>query len=377
MKTSKYIIRKIIIGVGIALCLMFIKSCNVHAYVVIQNTGSQGDDRPVLNQNAINNPTTMYYDGITNMGVSPWLFSLSQYWYQDNLNGNYMYINADYSVRIDIPQDSLAFNIYNNDSRNTLIEENLRCAVDGLGYGYDGTYQPEITNFNVTFNQYVVEATARSLLIRVRFNYKQQLSKTYTGGYNMSCWFDRIPSNGLFTQIAGGDTNGLVQTWYYNNRFDVVVSVDQLSAGLNGIQSSIDTTNDKLDDLNKNLTDETSPNLNGLENAAGWLKPGPVDSIINLPLTLLNNLQTNLGNTCNPVVLTLPYIDKDITLPCVSALYKQIDGLDVWFQGVGVIAAAVILYKYFIYLYKKVDDTLTLRENTMEGYFDESLWGGM
>ena len=146
-------------------------------------------------------------------------------------------------------------------------------------------------------------------------------------------------------------------------------------------QSTIINQNETIinnqNQINSNLTDETPPNLNGLENSAGWLQPGPVDSIINLPLTLLNNLQTNLGNTCNPVVLTLPYIDKDITLPCVSALYKQIDGLDVWFQGVGVIAAAVILYKYFIYLYKKVDDTLTLRENTMEGYFDESLWGGM
>ena len=33
MKETKYIIRKIIIGVGIALCLMFIKSCNVNAAV--------------------------------------------------------------------------------------------------------------------------------------------------------------------------------------------------------------------------------------------------------------------------------------------------------------------------------------------------------
>lgn len=376
MKESKYIIRKIIIGVGIALCLMFLKSCNVHAYVVIKNNGAPGDDRPVLNQNAINNPTTMYYDGITNMGDGPWLYSLSQYWYQDNTNGNYMYINADYSVRIDIPQDSLGFDLYFNDSRNTLLEENLRCAIDGLGSGYDGTYPPEITNFKVTYNQYVVEATARSLLIRVKFNYKQQLSNSYTGGHNMSCWFERIPSNGLFTQIVG-DTNGIVQTWYYNHRLDAVVSVDQLTAGLNSIQSSIDITNDKIDDVNKNITDETAPNLNGLQNSAGWLKPGPVDSIINLPLTLLNNLQTNLGNTCNPVTVTLPYVDKDISLPCITSIYKQIEGLDIWFQGVGVIAAAFILYKYFMYLYNRVDDTLSFRENNMQGYFDDSLWGGM
>lgn len=145
----------------------------------------------------------------------------------------------------------------------------------------------------------------------------------------------------------------------------------------NTIINNGNATNQKLDDLNKNLTDETSPNLNGLQNSAGWLKPGPVDSIINLPLTLLNNLQTNLGNTCNPVTLTLPYLNEDISLPCVSSIYKQIDGLDVWFQGIGVIAAAFILYKYFMYLYNRVDDTLSFRENNLQGYFDDSLWGGM
>jgi hypothetical protein len=145
----------------------------------------------------------------------------------------------------------------------------------------------------------------------------------------------------------------------------------------NTIINNTDNTNKKLDDLNKNLTDETAPNIKGLENSAGWLKPGPVDSILNLPLTLLNNLQTNLGNTCNPVTVTLPYVNEDINLPCISSIYKQINGLDTWFQGIGIIAAAIILYRYFIYLYNRIDDILSFRENNFQGYFDDSLWGGM
>lgn len=152
---------------------------------------------------------------------------------------------------------------------------------------------------------------------------------------------------------------------------DVIINQNQ------NIINNGNATNQKLDDLNKNLTDESSPNLNGLQNSAGWLKPGPVDSIVNLPLTLLNNLQTNLGNTCNPVTVKLPYVNKDINLPCISAIYKQINGLDTWFQGIGVIAAAFILYRYFMYLYNRIDDTLSFRENNMQGYFDDSLWGGM
>lgn len=152
---------------------------------------------------------------------------------------------------------------------------------------------------------------------------------------------------------------------------DVIINQNQ------NIINNGNSTNQKLDDLNKNLTDESSPNLNGLQNSAGWLKAGPVDSIINLPLTFLNNLQTNLGNTCNPVTVKLPYVNKDINLPCISAIYKQINGLDTWFQGIGLIAAAFILYRYFMYLYNRIDDTLSFRENNMQGYFDDSLWGGM
>ena len=172
------------------------------------------------------------------------------------------------------------------------------------------------------------------------------------------------------------DSSGYVNPLNYSSQ----TLINQNSQIINQNQTIInntDSTNKKLDDLNKNLTDESSPNINGLENSAGWLKPGPVDSIINLPLTLLNNLQTNLGNTCNPVTVKLPYVNKDINLPCISAIYKQINGLDTWFQGIGVIAAAFILYRYFMYLYNRIDDTLSFRENNMQGYFDDSLWGGM
>lgn len=192
---------------------------------------------------------------------------------------------------------------------------------------------------------------------------------------------------------GGGSYNNTKFTWYMNNvssfaLIDFKVSLDSwvVAQNYSNITSILNQqefingnkeTNKKLDDLNKNLTDESNPNLNGLNNSAGWLKAGPVDSIINLPLTLLNNLQTNLGNTCNPVTVNLPYVNKDMNLPCISAIYKQIDGLDVWFQGIGVIAAAFILYRYFMYLYNRIDDTLSFRENNMQGYFDDSLWGGM
>lgn len=144
-------------------------------------------------------------------------------------------------------------------------------------------------------------------------------------------------------------------------------------------------TNKKLDDLNKNqaetnkkiddvkgaITSEDGPKLDALENSAGWLPAGPLDSILNLPLSLLQNLSTNLSKTCQPVSLPLPYVDKIIELPCISTIYSQIDGLNTWLNTIGIIASAFILFFYLVRLEKWVDDTLTLRENTQMD------WGGI
>lgn len=133
-----------------------------------------------------------------------------------------------------------------------------------------------------------------------------------------------------------------------------------------------DETNKKLDDLNKNLTSEESPKLDALENSAGWLPKGPLDSILNLPLSFLNNLSTNLSKSCHPVTLPLPFVDKTLDLPCLSSIYSQIDGLNDWISGISIIASVFILFTYLINLYKWVDNTLTFRENN---YIDN--WGGM
>lgn len=125
-----------------------------------------------------------------------------------------------------------------------------------------------------------------------------------------------------------------------------------------------------INNLNNSINDSSGPNTSALNNSAGWLPPGPVDSLLNLPLSLLNNINTNLSKSCSPVVLHIPLVDSDLTLPCINTLYQQM-GISAWIDTIGAIASALILFSYFMKLYKWVDDTLTLRENT---YLDN--WGG-
>lgn len=150
--------------------------------------------------------------------------------------------------------------------------------------------------------------------------------------------------------------------------------IDQNHTIIDQNQTIIDQnqqTNDKLDDLNDNLTDKSSPNTDGLNGAAGWLPAGPVDSLINLPLAFFNSISRDLGSSCKPVSLPLPYVKKNLTLPCMSSFYEGIK-IDSFMDWLGLIVSGFILFSYLLKLYKWVDDTLTFRENN---HLDN--WGGV
>lgn len=90
-------------------------------------------------------------------------------------------------------------------------------------------------------------------------------------------------------------------------------------------------TNNKLDDLNDNLTNSDAPDgMDSLGSASGWLPPGPVDSLLTLPLSMLNNISTSLGSTCKPIDLPIPFVNKNLTMPCLNTIYSQITGLGVF-----------------------------------------------
>lgn len=179
---------------------------------------------------------------------------------------------------------------------------------------------------------------------------------------------DKIQSS--INEVNKGFSNMSSMQQQTNNKLDNVNKTQQQTNNkLDSVNQTQQQTNQKLDQVNDSITSEEPPDLSGLENSAGWLPAGPVDSILNLPLSLLNNITTNLSKSCQPVNLDLPFVKTKLTLPCINSFYDSI-GIKTWVTTIGVIASAFILFSYFLKLYKWVDDTLSMRENTM------SDWGG-
>ena len=195
--------------------------------------------------------------------------------------------------------------------------------------------------------------------------------------FELTIWGGQTYTYNTFVQIVDvslyNDTPETRNSFINNiNSNKMIDNQNQIKNKLDELQGNINGVKDSVDDIKSSLTDDSAPNTDALKNSSGWLPAGPLDSLINLPLSLLNNLTTNMNKSCQPATLPLPFLDETLTLPCVNTLYAQIDGLDVWINSVSVIAAAFILFHYLMGLYKWVDDTLTFRENN---YIDN--WTGV
>lgn len=147
----------------------------------------------------------------------------------------------------------------------------------------------------------------------------------------------------------------------------------------------IDDTNKKLDEQNETskgilgkikdlfnwFTNDDDADISSAGNVAGWLPAGPVDSLITLPLTFLTNVNTSLSKTCAPLDITLPYVNKNVQIPCLNTIFNQITGVNSFWTWVGTISSVVILFKYLVALYDYFDRLTTLQANFI------SDWGGI
>lgn len=131
-------------------------------------------------------------------------------------------------------------------------------------------------------------------------------------------------------------------------------------------------TNDLITDINNSINSGALPdNLDNLVDFAGYLPPGPVDSILTIPLTFMNNYYSVFtSSSCNAINIPFPYLnDKYFQLPCGNTLINNMGFLN-WWETIGAFFGGWCLYRYLINLYKWVDETLTLRENNWPD------WGG-
>lgn len=274
---------------------------------------------------------------------------------------------------------AIAFDVFYEAKVNEKLYHSLVICTDTT---FSGGYpnQPQITNINYDVSDYYCKFRGSNYTKGrvVSINWQVLNSDEMAGEFNGSfIVYQNLPNASFQLIDFVVNNNSYVDLSNYSNadisyKSGLIFDEQQkINSNLNDLKERQNQTNQKIDDVKGAITSEDNPNLDGLNNSAGWLPDGPLDSILNLPLSLLENLSTNLSKTCQPVTLPLPYVNSTIELPCVSTIYSKIEGLNVWLNTIGIIASAFILFFYLVFIEKWADATLTLRENTQQD------WGGI
>lgn len=183
-----------------------------------------------------------------------------------------------------------------------------------------------------------------------------------------------------YQQATTNAVNSLKESQHADNQAILQQQQQQTQAvreQTEAVKDQTEAVKEQTEAVNKGvdfITDDTQPSASDIASSdsipsVGLLPAGPLDSILLLPLNLMNSILSSLGGNCSPVVAPVPFLEgKNLTLPCFGdTLYSgDFAPLEALF---GLPASAVILYYYFKHLYKKVDRAISLETN------DEDEWG--
>lgn len=303
--------------IGIFASILFVASPK--AYVRLGYSYPTGYLYPVSDSRIINPNNSWGAGSQINISGSdyPFFNDIGQYFTFTNVSGNYLSIDADYYLGIAFQSDAdVSIGKYSGD-RNPLRASQLRCGIgSSYGTGYSSMYSPEITNFSVEITEGLnPNQTFYHLVYHIKFHYNQQIGTLNSYSGNASCWFENSSDIGLFLQLI--PTAGS-EFYYYNKTFNAQVLKDSNSVLFEEMITQNEETNQKLDDLNDSLNDDNvdaqDSQINDLLNDDAFKDKTGLSSVISAPINILNNLT----NSCQPINLTIPYMNVDVSIPCMS-----------------------------------------------------------
>ena len=120
------------------------------------------------------------------------------------------------------------------------------------------------------------------------------------------------------------------------------------------MQDQQQQTNQKLDNLNDNITNSDSSGATN--DASGFFEGFTTDtfgltSIITAPLNLIKSITSS---TCTPLTLSLPYINQNISIPCMTEIYRSYFGS--FLTVYQVITFGLVSYWVCVHVFRMVKD---------------------
>lgn len=119
-----------------------------------------------------------------------------------------------------------------------------------------------------------------------------------------------------FKSESLGLYSGKVEEIINNSGFATATSVEEVKQATNEVKQEIQSTNDTLNNSDTSEATNQASNLfnNHQDNDFG------LSGVITAPLNLIRSLTSK---TCSQLVLPIPFVNKDLKLPCLSSIYRE------------------------------------------------------
>lgn len=336
---------------------------------------------------SVSDTTVVFPSGVNdNVKVyrASYYFKTGSYTYHPTISGgifNYKSIGVssfnnflEYNPNITIDYSSnnkLDFSAYEYLYKVSYYDVNT--LLDSLYYTYDDYFENDNNADTIYFhhqesnsNRIVINRNYSKTTKTIDANSKKLIRFEISGFNNL----DHIELNSIFYNDNMSNTFNIIQSYYqngilyalienttddkitYNNigfeisffpfgiydslGLGVVIGVDDIDSSINTIKEAIDSitsVNDSmnnidnsLNDLSDNITndniDSANSNANGFFNNFESNDFGLSD-IITIPLNLIKSITSS---NCNVLILDIPYVNKTLTLPCLTSIYEQYFG---------------------------------------------------
>ena len=322
IKDIKYLIKRIIIGTGIALAVMTIKGnfmLQAHALQAISSWQMPAQESSVTTDtNAV-----FWYTNNTpfaNQGDGELLFNFS---IMKQYGDPTAPVLAPRFVRVHSGNDTYACYIGSSTVNNSTFTDGIYSAICPMHLESAGLTSVVVAFQNIsTINQsnYIVKFNGL-------FTWKRDTEYTLLDAIN-----NKLNNIGNSDVIANNNQNTQNIINNQNNNTQAIVDSQQ------DIKNTLNDSN-----VNNATNDASSFFGNFSSNGHG------LSGIITAPLRLINSLTTA---TCNPLEFNLPIVGNHVVLPCMRPIYENYFGI--FFSLWQLITTGLISYNVCINLYGKV-----------------------
>ena len=151
------------------------------------------------------------------------------------------------------------------------------------------------------------------------------------------------------------------------NTQEIINQTNEMITQTNEIISTIINSSDKQYQY---MTDDSDPSIDvsGMSGITGILPAGPLDSLLSLPLTLINILIDSSSGACSPFTFTFVF-NETFTLPCFDTFWNQVPSSLMLFLSD--VPAVYIFIMWAKSIYKRVEKATSFKSSI------DDAWGGV